>query len=73
MVAVQWYLLCGLSSRDVEDLLAERGITVDQVTIDRWVEWFALLLIGAARPGRHVPGDRWFTNETDVQIAGRGV
>ncbi len=31
MVAVRWYLRYGLSYRDVEELLAERGITVDQV------------------------------------------
>ena len=37
MVAVRWYLRYGLSSRDVEELLAERGIEVDHVTIYRWV------------------------------------
>jgi transposase-like protein len=30
-LAVRWYLRYGLSYRDVEELLAERGITVDQV------------------------------------------
>ena len=35
-VAVHWYLRYGLSYRDVEELLAERGITVDHVTIYRW-------------------------------------
>ena len=35
-LAVRWYLRYGLSYRDVEELLAERGITVDHVTIDRW-------------------------------------
>jgi transposase-like protein len=33
MVAVRWYLRYGLSYRDVEELLAERGVTVDHVTI----------------------------------------
>ena len=37
-VAVRWYLRYGLSYRDVEELLAERGITVDHVTIYRWVQ-----------------------------------
>jgi transposase-like protein len=32
-VAVRWYLRCGLSYREVEELLAERGITVDHVTV----------------------------------------
>jgi transposase-like protein len=31
MVAVRWYLRYGLSYRDVEELLAERGIEVDRV------------------------------------------
>jgi transposase, IS6 family len=32
VLAVRWYLRYGLSYRDVEELLAERGITVDQAT-----------------------------------------
>src|SRR4051794_26280725 len=39
-VAVRWYLRYGLSYRDVEELLAERGIEVDQVTVYRWVQTF---------------------------------
>ena len=39
-VAVRWYLRYGLSYRDVEELLAERGITVDHVTVYRWVQRF---------------------------------
>ncbi|HKR49537.1 MAG TPA: IS6 family transposase [Pseudonocardiaceae bacterium] len=73
MVAVRWYLRYGLSYRDVEELLAERGITVDHVTIYRWVQRFTPLLIDAARPCRHVPGDRWFVDETSVKVAGRWV
>jgi IS6 family transposase len=73
VIAVRWYLRYGLSYRDVEELLAERGITVDHGTISRWVERFTPLLIDAARPCRHVPGDRWFVDETYVKVAGRWV
>jgi IS6 family transposase len=73
MVAVRWYLRYGLSYRDVEELLAERGIEVDHVTVFRWVQRFTPLLIDAARPCRHVPGDRWFVDETYVKVAGRWV
>jgi hypothetical protein len=52
MVAVRWYLRYGLSYRDVEELLAERGIAVDHVTIYRRVQRFTPLLIEAARPCR---------------------
>jgi hypothetical protein len=61
------------SYRDVEELLAERGITVDHVTVYRWVQRFTPLLIDAARPCRHVPGDRWFVDETYVKVSGRWV
>ena len=64
IVAIRWYLRYGLSYRDVEELLAERGITVDHVTVYRWVQRFTPLLIDAARPCRHVPGDQWFADET---------
>ena len=70
-VAVRWYLRYGLSYRNLEELLAERGVTVDHVTIYRWVQRFTAELIEAARPCRHVPGDRWFADETYVKVAGR--
>jgi IS6 family transposase len=70
LLAVRWYLRYGLSYRDVEELLAERGIEVDHVTIYRWVQRFTPLLIEAARPCRHSVGDRWFVDETYVRVAG---
>jgi hypothetical protein len=73
MVAVRWYLRYGLSYRDVEELLAERGITVDHVTVYRWVLRFTPQLIDAARPCRHAPGNRWCVDETYVKVAGRWV
>ena len=59
VLAVRWYLRFGLSYRDVEELLAERGIEVDHVTVYRWVLRFTPLLAEAARPCRHAVGDRW--------------
>ncbi len=50
-VAVCWYLRFGLSYRDVEELLAERGIEVDHVTVYRWVQTFTPEFIDAARAG----------------------
>ena len=37
LLAVRWYLRFGLSYRDLEELLAERGIEVDHVSLFRWV------------------------------------
>ena len=70
LLAVRWYLRYGLSYRDVAELLAERGVEVDHVTIYRWVQRFTPLVIDAARPCRHSVGDRWFVDETYVKVAG---
>jgi hypothetical protein len=53
-----------LSYREVEELLTERGVEVDHVTVYRWVQRFTPLLAGAARPCRHAVGDRWYIDET---------
>jgi transposase-like protein len=58
VVAVRWHLRHGLSYRDVEELLAERGIQVDHVTVYRWVQRFTPVLADAAGLARHAPGDR---------------
>ena len=71
MLAVRWCLRYGLSCRDVEELLAERGVTVDHVTVYRWVLRFTPEFIEAARPCRHAPGDRWFVDETYLKVAGQ--
>src|SRR5439155_10105677 len=70
VVAVRWYLRYCLSYRDVEELLAERGVKVDHVTVYRWVQRFTPLLADAARFTRHSPGDRWFVDETYVKVNG---
>jgi IS6 family transposase len=71
VLAVRWYLRFGLSYRDVEELLAERGIDVDHVTVYRWVQRFTPLMAEAGRPCRHRIGDRWQVDETHVRFAGR--
>jgi transposase, IS6 family len=53
MLTVRCYLRYNLSYRDLEELLAERGVEVDHVTLYRWVQRFTPLLIDAARPCRH--------------------
>jgi transposase-like protein len=68
LLAVRWYLRYAPSYRDLEELLAERGIDVDHVTVYQWVQRFTPLLIDAAHPCRH--GDRWFVDETYVRVNG---
>jgi transposase-like protein len=56
----------GLSYHDLEELLAERGVDVDHVTMYRWVRRFTPLLIDAARLCRHAVGVGWFVDEMCV-------
>jgi transposase-like protein len=70
LIAVRWYLRYGLSYRDLEELLAERGTDVDHVTLYRWVQRFTPLLVDAARPCRHRVGSHWFVDETYVKVSG---
>ena len=70
LLAVRWYLRFGLSYRDLDELLAERGIEVDHVSLYRWVQHFTPLVVDAARPCRHAAGGRWFVDETYVKVAG---
>jgi transposase-like protein len=69
-LAVRWYLRFGLSYRDVEELLAERGIEVDHVTIYRWVQHFTPEFAEAARARQHLVGDRWHVDETYLKVGG---
>jgi transposase, IS6 family len=54
MLAVRWYLSYDLSYRDVEELLAERGMHVDHVTIHRWVQLSTLILAAVVHCGWYV-------------------
>ena len=70
LLAVRWYLRYGLSYRDLEELLVERGIEVDHVTLFRWVQRFTPILSDAAGPCRHGVTSRWFVDETYVKVSG---
>ena len=62
-----------LSYRDLEELLAERGVAVDHVTVYRWMLRFTPEFIDAARHCRHAPSDRWFVDETCIKVADGGA
>ena len=71
LCAVRWYLRFSLSYRDVQELLAERGVEVDHSTIWRWVQRFAPELDQRLR--RHLkPTNRsWRVDETYVRVKGQ--
>ena len=69
--AVWMYLRFTLSFRDVEDLLAERGIEVSYETIRRWVMAFGPAIARRLRAHRPMPRRRWHLDEMFVRIGGR--
>src|ERR1700693_4256094 len=71
--AVWLYLRFTLSYRDVEDLLAERGLEVSNETIRRWVLKFGPAFARSLRRGRPTPHDSWHLDEMVVWIGGRGM
>ena len=69
--AVWLYYRFGLSFRDVEDLLAERGVTVTYEAIRQWCLTFGLDYARRLRHRRGRLGDTWYLDELFVKIQGR--
>ena len=69
--AIWLYLRFTLSYRDVEDLLAERGLEISYETVRRWVLKFGPGIARNLRRCRPRPSDRWHLDEMVVQIAGK--
>ena len=69
--AVWLYLRFTLSFRDVEDLLAERGLDLSYETVRRWVLKFGPLFAKELRLRRHRPTSQWHLDEMAVLISGR--
>src|SRR5258707_7176037 len=69
--AVWLYLRFTLSYRDVDDLLAERGLEISNETIRRWVLKFGPEIACNLRRVRPVPHSQWHLDEMVVSIAGR--
>jgi transposase, IS6 family len=68
LCAVRWYLRYALSYRDVEELLRERGVTVDHTTIFRWVQRYAPELDKRCRSRLKATNDSYRVDETYIKI-----
>ena len=70
LLCVRWYLRYSLSYRDLEEIMVERGLSVDHVTVWRWVQRSAPILNQRiCREIRH-PNRSWRVDETYVRVAG---
>ncbi|MBD8109508.1 MULTISPECIES: IS6 family transposase [Erwiniaceae] len=68
---VRWYLAYSLSLRNLEEMMAERGITVDHSTLHRWVIRLVPVLDKAFRRHKRAVGRRWRMDETYIKIRGQ--
>jgi hypothetical protein len=70
ILCVRWYLRYPLSYRNLEEMMAERGVTVDHSTIARWVLRYAPVLNERIRSEMRNPNRSWRCDETYIRVAG---
>jgi transposase-like protein len=73
LLCVRWYLAYGLSLRNLEEMMAERGVAVDHATIHRWTVHYAPLLLEQFNRRKRAVSRKWHVNETYVKVRGRSM
>src|SRR5713101_1591776 len=68
LLCVRWYVRYSLSYRDLEEMMAERGLHVDHTTIYRWVQQYAPELEKRSRPHLKACNDSWRVDETYIKV-----
>jgi transposase-like protein len=71
LLCVRWYLRYSVSYRDLEEMMTERGLTVDHSTICRWVLAFAPELEKRVTPQLKPTNDSWRVDETYIKVKGQ--
>src|ERR1700750_3038270 len=71
LLCVRWYVAYSLSLRNLEEMMAERGIDVDNSSVHRWVIKLVPLLEKAFRKRRRAVGRSWRVDETYVKVKGQ--
>jgi transposase, IS6 family len=71
LTCTRWYLRYALSYRDVEEMMSERGLSVDHTTIFRWVQEYAPEIDKRSHPHLKQTNDSWRVDETDVKVKGK--
>jgi transposase-like protein len=71
LLCVRWYLAYNLSLRDLEEIMAERGISVDHATIHRWVVHYSPELLERFNRRKRTVSRRWHIDETYIKVRGQ--
>jgi putative transposase len=70
LLCVRWYLAYNLSLRDLEEMMAERGIAVDHSTVHRWVVHFSPQLLERFNQRKRAVSGKWHVDETYIKVRG---
>jgi len=70
LYAVYFYVRFGVSYRDLEEIMAERGVDVDHATVNRWVIKFSALIAAEAQKRKRSTANSWRMDETRVKVKG---
>jgi transposase-like protein len=70
LLCVRWYLRYPLSYRNLEEMMLERGLTVDHTTVYRWVQVYGPELDKRCRPHLKPTNDSWRVDETYIKVKG---
>src|SRR5258708_40291052 len=70
LLCARWYVRYSLSYRDLEEMMVERGLTVDHSTLCRWVLAYAPELEKRVKPQLKPTGDSWRVDETYIKVKG---
>jgi putative transposase len=71
LYAVFFYVRYAVSYRDLEEIMAERGVQVDHATLNRWVVKFAPLIAAQAQRRKQPTANSWRADETYIRVKGR--
>ena len=71
LLCVRWYLAYSLSLRDLEEMMAERGVHVDHATIHRWTVHYAPLLLKQFNQRKRPVTGKWHVDETYIKVRGQ--
>jgi transposase-like protein len=71
LVCVRWYAAYPLSLRNLEEMMAERGVLVDHATVHRWAVKMLPVLAAVFRRRKHPVGTSWRVDETYVLVGGQ--
>jgi putative transposase len=71
LLCVRWYLAYGLSLRNLEEMMGERGISVDHATVHRWVVRYSSELLERFNQRKRAITGKWHIDETYIKVRGQ--